>query len=500
MTISRFIQLFSGLQRAHIAFVPGELDARGKLTGRYVTLREGATLMQWQEHLSGRLSLGVCPIDDESKCMFGAIDIDVYSDKNLVSSILEKIIDLPLVAVLSKSGGVHLYVFFKEAAAAGALQKKLREIAAFLGFAQSEIFPKQTKLVAERGDVGSCINVPYCGEERHAIINIGGANTKLTLEEFVELAEAKKASPAEFLALNLSKTNVGYSGIPPCMEQLLQQGISEGGRNSAMFNLAVYLNKSGETDLFGELSLLNAKYVSPPLPASEIKILARDALKEKYFYTCDQPPIRNFCNKTECRKREFGIGQLGTEETPELSGLSKFDSKPPLWFLDVEGIGRVELTTEQLLSPRAFQKACLESFNVYPPTVKELAWQKLIRELMVKMTIIEAPVEIDPINKLEELLNKYLTSAVRGISREEILIGKPFAEGGEQYFRLTDFLMYLQKRGFHEMQENQITKHLKELGVEAKQLKIHGRNIRLWGCVERVPQTFAEVALDDRII
>ena len=46
----------------------------------------------------------------------------------------------------SKSGGAHIYLFIDEPVSASLLQRKLRQLAASIGFGQAEIFPKQTQL------------------------------------------------------------------------------------------------------------------------------------------------------------------------------------------------------------------------------------------------------------------------------------------------------------------------------------------------------------------
>ena len=46
----------------------------------------------------------------------------------------------------SKSGGADVFLFVKESCTAKEMQMKLTEIAAWLGYGDSEIFPKQIEL------------------------------------------------------------------------------------------------------------------------------------------------------------------------------------------------------------------------------------------------------------------------------------------------------------------------------------------------------------------
>ena len=159
---NKFNSLFAGLERAHGTYEIKDSRADGKLTGKAITVRETVTIQHWKDHLAGVKGIGIIPINDESKCKFGAIDIDDYANfdiKDLAKKLSE--LKLPFVPCRSKSGGVHLYMFCKEFIPAQIMKTKLEELSAGLGFGGSEIFPKQVVILAERGDVGGWINMPY---------------------------------------------------------------------------------------------------------------------------------------------------------------------------------------------------------------------------------------------------------------------------------------------------------------------------------------------------
>ena len=108
--------------------------------------------------------------------------------KKLIKNILEK--KLPLVVCKSKSGGAHVFLFVKESCTAKEMQMKLTEIAAWLGYGDSEIFPKQIEL-NQRG-TGNFLNLPYNHPEyptRYALDDLGNALD--TLELFIKLYESK---------------------------------------------------------------------------------------------------------------------------------------------------------------------------------------------------------------------------------------------------------------------------------------------------------------------
>ena len=76
-----------------------------------------------EKYLLGTIDKGIVLspiIKPYNKCFWGAIDVDgnVYKDDTAKLNILKKIKDLPLIPCLSKSNGLHLYLFLKEAATA----------------------------------------------------------------------------------------------------------------------------------------------------------------------------------------------------------------------------------------------------------------------------------------------------------------------------------------------------------------------------------------------
>ena len=72
------------------------------------------TDIDYEEHLKGIKSIGIQPCTDEGKARFGAIDVDKYPiDRKFYLEIIQEK-NLPIIPVLSKSGGLHLYVFTTE--------------------------------------------------------------------------------------------------------------------------------------------------------------------------------------------------------------------------------------------------------------------------------------------------------------------------------------------------------------------------------------------------
>ena len=58
-----------------------------------------------------------------------------------------------------KSGGAHVWMFLSEPIEAEEMQRRITELSAALGFSGSEIFPKQTTILKDRGDTGNFLNI-----------------------------------------------------------------------------------------------------------------------------------------------------------------------------------------------------------------------------------------------------------------------------------------------------------------------------------------------------
>ena len=87
-------------------------------------------MVRWQQHLDGEVSLGVIPLKDDETCQWGCIDVDEYPVDMKSLQKLIKQMQLPLVPCITKSGGVHLFLFTEEPIEAIKLRDKLEEIAA----------------------------------------------------------------------------------------------------------------------------------------------------------------------------------------------------------------------------------------------------------------------------------------------------------------------------------------------------------------------------------
>lgn len=161
----RLLAVFVGAKAAHGTTTVGRVGRNGKAESKSMIVRKPLTEELVQAHIDGKQGIGAIPINEENKCKFGALDIDIYDlNHNEVQAKIQKM-KLPLVHCRSKSGGAHLYLFLKDWEQAADVRDYLTEMSIALGYSGCEVFPKQDTIIAERGDVGNFINTPYFNAE-----------------------------------------------------------------------------------------------------------------------------------------------------------------------------------------------------------------------------------------------------------------------------------------------------------------------------------------------
>jgi hypothetical protein len=487
-TAERFMRLFAGMEEAHGEYIlPDNVTEEGKKKkGQARTIRKPPTDELWEVHLEGKQTLGIIPIRADNTCVWGAIDIDDYT-LNLIN-FAKKVykFNLPLIPCRSKSGGCHLILFLKEPVEAKQMQLKLAEIAGGLGFGQSEIFPKQSKVLVEKGDLGNWLNMPYFGRDattRYALDEKGEAISTL---DFLQLAEDSRLTIDQFDDLEVVKSDGEIKNGPPCLQALIDQGFPEGTRNNGLFALGIYCKKAFPDKWETELDKLNEKYMDPPLESKEVQTIVKQLSRKEYNYKCSDQPLVSFCNAMICRTRPFGIGGGAI---PIMQGLSKIPTDQPVWFLDVNGT-RLELSTEDIQIQTRFQKACMNAVNYMPPQIAAKQWQSIIQNLLDNCEILDKPVGAGIEDQFNELVSGFCAdSRLRANGKEELLLGRPWLgvdpsdeETPRVFFRLKDLDEFLVRNSFRFYTRSQIISKLsgKDLAARSYFFRIKGTGVNVW--------------------
>lgn len=493
-----FAQLFQGRADCFGLYHVFEQRKDGKQKGKgttYPNAKSPDRVLEetdWKKHLSGDQMLGIVPVLPNGTCSWFAIDIDDYSisHKKIVVDIEQN--ELPLVTCRSKSGGAHLYCFvdgFIEASLAMKLGRKWAEI---LGFPDSEVFPKQAKFDHPKA-IGNWIILPYYGSNKAVDFGLDLEGQKLTLDEFVQWANAKTISTGEAPVYlekqpeQITKDDI-VAQTPPCIRSFMKDGMPDGGRNNSVAHLCVYFQKIDalfEGDDWKEgVVEFNQKYCDPPLTYNEVaQVIRNHSPAGKYQYYCKQQPMKKLCNKEECLKLKLGVGEdKSYYGDMEIMSMVKIDSKPPVWIPRINGVD-VEMDTETLLNPRRFRMAVAETLNVLMPSMKQPRHDDVIGPIMKDALTIEPmdelTVEGKVINSFEEWTKNMVTKSRSMMDLEK---GLPWYDKklNSVFFRGPDFIREYKRIYKDNVTDRSIWTALRKNDFQRKQIKFGGKPEWVW--------------------
>lgn len=488
----RFLRLFRSNPRS-----VGRFDPERK---RMHTDEQEVALSDVQRHLDGKWGLGLVPILDDDTCWWGAIDIDNHGqdedipigpiDAKLVTGDLAK-----LVPCRSKSGGVHVYAFFAKPWAASRVRAFLSSVAAQIGYAKSEIFPKQHHLGNEKGggrQKGNWINLPYFLSDdtvRYAYKH----GKKLGLDGFLAFCEENRIPDTAYASVVAAE----HPDAPPCIQRMVAEGVGKGQRNEALYQIAVYTRKAFP-DAFKERAFgFNESIFERPLARSEADRTINSASRPDYRYRCGEEPARSFCDRDSCLKRKFGITPSDAEAEaamaalPIFSDLVKYQTDPIRWEVKVDGRTITNIETENLLDWRWIRKAVAEKLTRVVPMIKNQEWERVLQPLMESARIVEAPEDSGPAGFIRNRFREFAAKAhdLRGNKniedRQALLRGLPILAmmDGQQHlvFRQDDFVQYLKRTKSEELKGVNLWFAIREFGVRHSRMRVSGdKAINVW--------------------
>ena len=445
----RFIEIFTGLKRAHGCTYINTTPKEGvKLKTKSFVKREQVTSDHYKNHLHGvEPSLGIIPINEEDMCKWGCIDIDSYAGfdhQKLIRKI--KTLNLPLVVCRSKSGGAHVFLFSEDFVEAKTMRDKLNQIRAVLGFGNAEVFPKQIELKSEE-DTGNFLNLPYFNHEvstRYAFKDDGSA---ATIEEFYGIYNNVKQ--LDVGSIKVERPQSEFSDGPPCLESLTQDKLND-GRDRVIYQFIQYAKRKWPEEWSKKINQFNYTHFVEPLEDKVIQDKIKFHSKKDLGFKCNEEPMCNHCDKSLCKTRKFGIG--GESVFPTLSDLQKVELDEPYYWVNVDG-ERVKLDTiDSLLEQRLFRRTVAKQINKKPPRITIKEFEKYTDMLLAGVEIIKAPIGSSLIEQLKDHLEEYCTNdSAATTNKEEIFLGNVWTSEGKHHFIFNKFFHgYLQRRKWPE--------------------------------------------------
>ena len=455
-----YIEYFTGLQRSYgvCKVDDGYIDEiTGKKKWKHEWAKIPITDKDYEDHIKGIRSIGIQPCTDEGLARFGAIDVDKYPiDRKFYLDVIQDK-SLPIIPVLSKSGGLHLYVFTTRLVKAKDIRNFLEELLFVFKLPQgTEIFPKQTQLKSSDGTVsnGNFINLPYNGDDRKAL-DVDG--TLMPFQKFVETIKLNLVNPESFKKIKqdlvykeLKGGGEEFEDGPPCLQKLTKEQMTfTDGRDRFLYNYMVFAKKKYPDTWKKMIVKAGRDYFKfdENWTDDHIKSKIKSWEKQKKGFTCSDPLLEPHCMKALCTKRKYGVLSGEKENYPTLSNLQKINLQPnPEWRVTVEKEGgeTVQLhlkNTYKLTLVSEFKNVLFEQALITAPTIKQDKFDQILKALSSpedKVEIIEPAEGTSPIDILKKLLEKHIYGA-QATNYMSFESGRPLVEGEFAWFVFDKF-------------------------------------------------------------
>ncbi|MDC1485861.1 hypothetical protein N8086_02940, partial [Pelagibacteraceae bacterium] len=425
---------------------------------------EPLTSEVYLNHLEGTQSIGVQPCNEESEARFGVIDVDPKNyddfDKKFFIDIIQNY-KLPLIPILSKSGGLHLYLFMNDFIPAALIKSFLSNLLPLFKLKPDcEIFPKQTQLTkdSDTGQLnkGNFINLPYFKKSERLAINLDGK--PFTFDQFISVVESNTVSAEDLKIITESIEQKDLEGVdeefddgPPCLAHLSKIMKNPGfdGKDRFMYNYHVFVKMKFPDSWQQKVMNAPVKYFEPAhanaWDKQSLNAKVRSWSKQFKGYTCTQSPISDHCKKGICVKKKHGILAGSKGSYPVLTNLKKIDLDPePEYEFDVtkpDGIGTATVhckTVEHVNDQRKRRNAIAKAAGFPPPIIKADEDQMVLEVLYGTQTITHPPVGTSPKEKLHDVIHAKINGP-KAMNDAAFKSGTVLIEEGMAYFKFDKF-------------------------------------------------------------
>jgi hypothetical protein len=469
--VQKLMVLFKGNERFHGA---GEVtgakfnDDKNKWIPGHVRLEhKPATEIDWQAHLTGKQFLGLSPLQDDGTVWFTCIDVDKTEDNeeyrfdypDEMGKIKRS--GFPLVVFRTKSGGLRVVVFFSEPIEAELAVRRMKQIAAQLGYAGQEIFPKQIKVDVAHGDCPSWIYLPFgpakedmfpdqccMNESGHAMdlyeSIIFALKRRITMKEFSDLfvTEFKAKQNGKANGKNHPKGKWVNPEIGEPYEESIKTMFWDGPiclwyislekctdlQHNFLFVCGVFLKRKYPDNWDKALEWVNYNVLRPVGDAEKLQQLIKDFKNRgdrPYEYPCKTPPICNRCHAHACKKQPFGVGMGNGIDNYEL-GMTIMKRGADTTFIVNVGTERIPFTAAELTNMQRYREKCLAYAITFPNAMKKLEWDQVLRVSMENATIVDTPSILQKDAHEMEMIIRFLDAHIPMMVRTK---GKEFLEG-----------------------------------------------------------------------
>jgi hypothetical protein len=461
--VAKLMELFKGNERFHgAAEVKGSKHDEEKNKWRPAGIRlehRGATAQDWESHLAGGRFLGLSPLLDDGNVWFTCMDVDKLGDSDNYEFNYPEEMDkikksgFPLVVYKTKSGGLRVTIFFSEPVEAELAVRRMQQMAAQLGYAGCEIFPKQFKVNDTTKDHPAWIFLPYgptagMFPDQYCMNESGNAmelyesvifamRSRITKQQFADLFVVELKARANGKANGKARPqglwteekdyettlNTTFNDGPMCLWIIARQKCTMYQHNFLITCATFFMRKY--TDNWDHaLGWVNNNILVPPGDRRKLAEII-DSMNKRdktrpYEYQCKTEPICSHCFAKACKKQPYGVG-LGNGIDYNDLAITVYNSKPQVFFTNV-GEDRISCSADELLNLGKYRVKCLENSLSFPETMPRKDWERIVRNSLENATMVDPPeilkTDASELRILETWLSIHIMSAVRARGEE----------------------------------------------------------------------------------
>lgn len=459
------------------------------LTDKDTKQKKPVTVDDYKDHLNGKRGIAIEPLTVgvnkkgetvRNVCYYAVIDIDSYGKPGQFLHLINRMYELgfKFTACMSKSKGLHIYFMFKRFEQAGRAINAIQKIIKVFGLdylycdkngkSKVEYFPMHATEVP--GDNGKCVFLPYFG----AGTQEGALNKMITTSgKPVELDEALDLIKQNYTSVDeIEETlkNLPYSDAPYCIQMVALTGLlgANGGRNEFLFHACVYLKrKYGKDNFWDELLALDRCMENPLQDEDEAGLQStyESANSKDWSYSCRKSPQCNYCNKAECKKRQYSGMYKDNSRENENTGadmmgqISRVKTKVPYYLWEIAAPGKEPRNVRfdditELHNQTTVQQKCLDQLGWSPLPIKPALWIQKINDCMegIEDREIEVAEESDTteLSELDTLMASYLTHRqIQNGAVYMIQIGQVYRDDEYFYFSTDGIKEFLRVQRFN---------------------------------------------------
>lgn len=430
------------------------------------------SIQDYRDHLKGIKGVAIEPLTNTTNkkgevvrnvCFYSVIDIDSYGKPGQFIHLITRLYQLgfKFTACISKSKGLHIYFMYKRAEQAARAIEAMKKIISIFGLdylytdkngkSKVEYFPMHATEVP--GQDGKCVFLPYFNAENGALNKVVTVEGKtIGIADALELIKQNYTTVEE---IEDTIKNLPYSDAPFCIQMVALTGLlgANGGRNEFLFHACVYLRrKFGKENFWDELLKLDSCFENPlqDEDMAGLKSTYDSANARDWAYSCKKSPQCEYCNKAECKKRQYSgtvkdnIRENENTGADMMGEISRVMARVPYYIWTIAAPGREPKDVRfddisEIFNQSTVQQKCLDQLGWSPLPIKPALWIQKLNDCMEgienRQITISAESDTSELSELDGLISNYLVHRqIQNGAAYMIQVGQVYHADGFFYF------------------------------------------------------------------